>query len=221
MNLKKALSHVFLFSTLSEKELESLSQIAYLKKLKKNENLFCENDEALVFFFIVYGKMKIFKLSPSGDERTLHIHSDGESLAEAAVFDLQKYPAHCKSLSESLVICIPRQELFRLIEKHSELSIKMLSAYSRRLREFVALIEYMSFDDIKKRLAKYILREAQVIGTKTVCQLKISKKELASLIGTTPESLSRALTELKKQNLVSENKGILQVDNLKELKQIL
>jgi CRP/FNR family transcriptional regulator len=90
------------------------------------------------------------------------------------------------------------------LKRHPELSLKMMSAYSKRLRQFVSKIEELSMRDIRSRLAGYLLTNSKAEKGVTVCRLKYSKKELAALLGTIPETLSRALSFLKHQGLITE-----------------
>ncbi|MEI8348050.1 MAG: helix-turn-helix domain-containing protein, partial [Pseudomonadota bacterium] len=92
-----------------------------------------------------------------------------------------------------------------------------LSGYARRLREFVVMIEYLSMDDIPKRVAKYILRNSR--GGQL--DLSISKKEWAQFIGTTPETLSRILTSLKKNKVITEKNKIFTITNYEKLKKMI
>ena len=85
----------------------------------------------------------------------------------------------------------------------------MMSSYSKRLRQFVSKIEDLSLKDIKSRLAGYLLENSTIENGKTVCRLTYSKKELASLLGTIPETLSRSFAFLKQKGLIVEKDNII------------
>jgi CRP/FNR family transcriptional regulator len=85
----------------------------------------------------------------------------------------------------------------------------MMSGYSKRLRQFVAKIEELSLKDIKSRLAGYLLKNSKIENGNTVCRLKYSKKELSSLLGTIPETLSRSFAFLKQRGLIVEKNNLI------------
>jgi CRP-like cAMP-binding protein len=221
MDIGKFLQRVFLFSELTEAELKSIASVSSTKRLKKNEMLFDEDDDASSFFIVAHGRVKIFRISENGKEYSLHMHGAGELVAEAAIFNEKRFPAACKALEDTLVVHIPRSEFIDLIMKRPKLALKFMSAYSKRLREFVRQVEDLSSTDIKQRLAKYIIDNADKKGSKHVCSLSMSKKDLAHLLGTIPETLSRALGGLKKKGYIDPRGKDIIVKNIKALQSLL
>lgn len=218
LNIQKFLLQTFLFNSFTEKEIDLLSKSISTKKVSKGEQIFSEGQEASAFFIIVSGKVKIFKLSPDGKEHILHIHNPGEPVAEAAIFDSMDYPASCSAIEDSILIRISREGILSLIRKYPELALKMMSGYSRRLRQFVLKIEELSLKDIKSRLASYLLENSVLQKNTLICDLSYSKKEIASLLGTIPETLSRALSFLKQKNLISEENNRIIIKDPEKLK---
>jgi len=205
MDIRSFLAHTFLFHSFTDKETDLLTASTSLKKVSKGEQIFSEGLEATAFFIVVSGKVKIYKLSPDGKEYTLHIHGPGEPVAEAAIFDSMTYPAFCMALEDATLVRISREGFLDLIKKYPELSLKIMSGYSKRLRQFVAKIEELTVKDMKSRLAHYLLENSVIENGKTVYHRTHSKKELASLLGTIPETFSRTLAFFKQQKLVTEN----------------
>jgi CRP/FNR family transcriptional regulator len=218
MDLRKFLSSIFLFNSFSEKELNLLESSASWKKVSKGEQIFSEGLDASAFFIVVSGKVKIFKVSPDGKEHTLHIHCPGDLVAEAAIFDSMVYPASCIALEDTTLVRIPREGFFNLLKKYPELALKMMSSYSKRLRQFVSKIEELSLKDIKSRLAGYLLENSAIENGKTVCRLTCSKKELSSLLGTIPETLSRSFAFLKQQGLIVEKNNLFIIPDPEKLR---
>jgi CRP/FNR family transcriptional regulator len=209
MDMRRFLSGIFLFTSFTEKEIELLEASISLKKVNKGEQIFSEGLEATAFFIVVSGKVKIYKLSHDGKEQILHIHSPGDLVAEAAIFDSMVYPASCMALEDSTLVRISRDRFVNLVKEHPEMALKMMSGYSKRLRQFVSKIEELSLKDIKSRLASYLLENSTVEKGVTVCHLLYSKKELSSLLGTIPETISRALAFLKQKELIIEKDNMI------------
>ncbi|MFZ3137357.1 MAG: Crp/Fnr family transcriptional regulator [Thermodesulfovibrionales bacterium] len=218
MEIRKFLSNTFLFTYFTEKEIDLLLASTSLKKVGRGEQIFSEGIDATAFFIVVSGKVKIYKLSPDGKEYTLHIHGPGDLVAEAAIFDSMVYPASCLALEDTTLMRVSREGFLNLIKTHPELSLKMMSGYSKRLRQFVAKIEELSLKDIKSRLAGYLIENSSVENGVAVCHLSYSKKELSSLLGTIPETLSRALAFLKQKKLIIEKDNSIIIPDPEKLR---
>ncbi|MEW6052585.1 MAG: Crp/Fnr family transcriptional regulator [Nitrospirota bacterium] len=220
MEIRQFLTNTFLFNSFTEEELSLLLASASLKKVGKGTQIFSEGIEATAFFIIASGKVKIYKLSPDGKEYTLHIHGPGDLVAEAAIFDAMVYPASCITMEESVLVRISREGFLDLIRNHPELALKMMSGYSRRLRQFVAKIEELSLKDIKSRLAGYLLENSTLEEGIPVCRLRNSKKEISSLLGTIPETLSRTLAFLKQKKLIVEKGNTIILSDPEQLRML-
>ena len=218
MDIRKFLSTTFLFNSFNEMEIHLLSASASVKKVQKGEQIFSERSDATAFFIVISGKVKIYKLSPDGKEHTLHIHGPGDLVAEAAIFDSMRYPASCMAMEDSQLVRMSRDGFLALIKNHPELALKMMSGYSKRLRQFVAKIEELSLKDIKSRLAGYLLENSTEKNGVVTCRLVYSKKELASFLGTIPETLSRALAFLKQKKLIAEKDNTIIIPDPEKLR---
>ena len=218
MDLRKFLSTTFLFNSFNEMEIDLLSASTSAKQVQKGEQIFSERSDATAFFIVISGKVKIYKLSPDGKEHTLHIHGPGDLVAEAAIFDSMRYPASCMAIENSQLVRISRDGFLALIRNHPELALKMMSGYSKRLRQFVTKIEELSLKDIKSRLAGYLLENSSEKSGVVTCRLVYSKKELASFLGTIPETLSRALAFLKQKKLITEKDNTIIIPDPEKLR---
>ena len=218
MDIRKFLLSTFLFEAFTDKDLKLLEAALRVRNVRKGETIFSEGTPANAFFIVARGSVKIYKVSSDGKEHTLHIHLPGDPVAEAAIFDSMTYPASCAALEDSTMIEVFRKEFINFLKTHPELALKIMSGYSRRLRQFVAKLEELSLKDIKARLAGYLLENSFIEVGQTVCRLSYSKRELASLLGTIPETLSRALSFLKQKKLIIEKGNIIHIPDPEKLK---
>ncbi|EKD50255.1 MAG: transcriptional regulator, Crp/Fnr family [uncultured bacterium] len=209
MNIINFLKTIFLFEHLSPNEMALVAKNATEIKLKKNGFLFCDGDPADAFFVVALGTIKVFKASASGAEQPLHTQPARSLIAEAAIFGLDYYPANAKALEDSLVVRIPKKEFVDMIHERPALSLKLMAGYSKRLREFVRTIENLSLNNPQQRLSSHILGNLRTEGKKHYYPLSTSKKELANILGMTPETLSRCLKIMKNKKLLSEKNGEL------------
>lgn len=218
LKIDKFLSQIFIFKDLSPEELGRISQKCSVHRLKRGELLFTQGQAASAFFIVVFGKLNIFRVNKQGNEQTVHYHADRDIVAEAAIFDLNIYPANCKAMKESTVVRVPKVEFVEILQTNSKIALKILASYSRRLREFVSMVEYLSLDDIRLRVLKFLQKNYKADGNEAAVILANTKRELASLLGTTPETLSRTLTKLKSEKLIAEKGDKILIRDLESLK---
>jgi CRP/FNR family transcriptional regulator len=201
MSTESLLRDCYLCKDLSESELEDLRRIGSMRKLKKGEILFFEGDEATGFFVLLSGRVRVYKASPDGKEYTLHIISPGQMFAEAAIFGGSVFPANCIAMEDSTVSFFPRDGFISLITGSPQISLKMIIALSRFVREFNQQIESLSLKEVSARLASYLLRASEIAGTEKLT-LETTKSELATSLGTISETLSRNLRYLRDLGVV-------------------
>lgn len=195
-----------IFSELGEADLRAISAAAAFRDLPRNGMLFDEGDEANGFFLLTNGKVKVFKTAPDGREQILHFVFPGETFAEVALFAGESYPAAAQALEPSRVVFIPREGLFRLVERDPQVALSLLAGFARWVRRFTALLTEHS-KAVPSRLAGYLLaealrqhREAPADGARVT--LTVSKGELAAHLGTVGETLSRAFARLREEELI-------------------
>jgi CRP-like cAMP-binding protein len=211
--LKKALSETSLFKGLSETELDEVAAIAVDKSYKRSESIFLEGDKADGFYIVARGQVKIYKTSLEGKEQILHIYGPGHLFGEVPVFSGSRFPANALALKKSRILFLPRQAFVQLIARHPSLSMNMLGELSLRLRQFTVQIENLSLKEVPSRLASYLIVLAEEQGETAQVTLTISKGQLASLLGTIPETLSRIFAKMSSQGLIRvDGKAIHLID---------
>ena len=111
-------------------------------------------------------------------------------------------PANAQTLSKTRILLFPRSAFVDLITANPSLALNLLAIMSKKLRQFAAQIENLSLKEIPARLASYLIYLAEEQGTEDAVKLNVSKGQLASLLGTIPETLSRIFAKLSGQNLI-------------------
>ena len=220
MEIQSFLSKIFLFETLSEDQIDLVAAFSSIKRVKKGEHLFSELQSATAFFYVISGSLKIYKLSSEGAEQIIHIQNAGDLVAEAIIFEFNTYPAFCQALEDTELIRFSKTEFLTLLHHFPEISFRIMSAYSRRMRQLIEKIEDLSLHDIKARLANYLINHYSAIDNKLIVELPFTKKDLASVLGTIPETLSRTLNLFKKNGLISEEKNEIIILNMLKLRSI-
>ncbi|TYT74062.1 Crp/Fnr family transcriptional regulator [Desulfobotulus mexicanus] len=193
----KSLRDASLFSDLDAPSLASLADIGRLRESLRGEMLFQEGDGAEGFFVLLSGRVKVFKSTAEGKEKILHILGQGEPVGEVPMFAGIPYPASAQTLEQSQLIFLPKKAFVEKLADTPDLALSMLAVLSRRLRLFTTQIEHLTLKEVPARFAAYLqtLREESA-GNEASLVLPVSKAQLASLLGTSPETLSRILSRM-------------------------
>lgn len=220
MTNQDIISNTLLFQGLGEKGIDRISEIAVDKNFNKGDSVFLEGEDSNGFYIIGEGLVKIYKLSSDGKEQILHILGPGEPFGEVPVFSGQRFPANAETITKSHVLFFPRPAFIDLFTKHPSLALNMLAVLSVRLRQFTTQIENLSLKEVPARLAGYLIYLVEEQGEEDSVTLNISKGQLASLLGTVPETLSRVFARMRAQNLIEVDDRritLLDLDRLEDL----
>ena len=201
-NILNIISAIPLFNGLPDDQLSAIRQIAVEKQYNKGQTIFSEEDETKGLFVVVDGRVKIYKVSSEGKEQILHIIEAGQSFGEVTVFTGQQMPANAQTLAKSRLLLFPRSAFVGLVTANPSLALNLLAIMSKKLRQFAAQIENLSLKEIPARLASYLVYLAEEQDAGDAVTLNVSKGQLASLLGTIPETLSRIFAKLSAQNLI-------------------
>lgn len=218
MEIHQIIKKCHLFSGVTENDLELLSSVCRLRNYSRGEILFEQGEAAVGFYVVASGKVKLYKLSPEGKERILHIVQPVRTFAEAAIFADGCYPAFAETLEATSLLFFPKNEFLNLLHQHSQISINMIGGLAMFLRQFTTQIEDLTFRDVPARLARYL---AEIGGEEQASvTLPFSKTQLASNLGTVSETLSRTFRKLSDEEIIrvqGKTIEILDVDRLLDL----
>ena len=214
------LSGIPSFSGLSERQIEELREIAVNRHFNKGQIIYSEGDNGDGFYVLVSGLVKIFKVSLEGKEHIMRVVGAGEPFGQVAVYAGRSFPANAQAIAKSRLLFFPRTAFIEMITKNPSLALSMLSVLSMRLREFTVHVENLALKEVPGRLAAYLIYLSDEQGGNDSFTLGISKGQLASLLSTSPETLSRILAQMVGKNLIEvirRNITILDLGGLKEL----
>ncbi len=202
MEIKQHLPNLDIFKGLNAEQLNAVARIVTEKEYKKGQLVFSEGDEGAGFYLVVSGRVKVYKLSPEGKEQIMHIFGPGQPFAEVVVFEGSHYPANAEAMDRSKLFFFPKKDFIALIHQNPSLAMNMLASLSQRLKQFSHLIESLSLKEVPGRLASYILYLSDNNGSIDEFSLDIAKSQLASLLGTIPETLSRIFARMVSKELI-------------------
>ncbi len=210
------------FSNLDEADIEKINDITLQRSFRKGSIIFMEGDSGEAFYFIKSGKVKIYKTSPDGRELIFAILSVGDVFAEVTLFNDITYPASAEVLEDAALGMIKNQELEALIRKNAGLALSIIKVLSRKLFNSQQKVKELALGDTYMRTAQTIIKLAEQHGKKTEegleVKLDISRQELANMIGTARETVSRALSQFKKEGSVDISGKNIIVKDMRKLK---
>ena len=217
----RALAKAALFSGLSERELGYLLARLVSRKYSSGEVVFSEGETCAGLYVVESGSIRIFKSSPGGREQVLSVEGPGGSVAELPVFDGGNYPASVAAIEDSVLLFVSKQDIHGLCLAYPEVALKFLRVIGARLRKLVGIIEELSFTTVRSRLSAYLLRLAQNEGKKVARGVEVTlpanNQELAAQIGTVRELVSRNLSRLQSEGVLTMDGRAVVIRDLKAL----
>jgi CRP/FNR family transcriptional regulator, dissimilatory nitrate respiration regulator len=220
MEIASFIGNVPLFKGLPPAQLKQLASLALYRSYKKGELIFSEGQEALGFYVLIVGRVKVAKLAPDGKEQVLHILGLQEPFGEVPVFAGERFPANAEAMEDSKVLFLPREEFIHLIKKEPSVAMHMLALLSLRLRQFSSLIENLSLKGVPARLASYLLYMSERQRDVGLLELDVPKALLANFLGTIPETLSRILAKMSQEGLIEVDGKRIRLLNRRALEEL-
>ncbi|OGU65285.1 MAG: hypothetical protein A2279_05670 [Stygiobacter sp. RIFOXYA12_FULL_38_9] len=218
----ETISSLPLFSELTSTQSSQIISICKISTYKKNEIIFMEEDPYKGFYILLKGSVKIYKLSFEGKESILHFIKPFESFGDVPLFEGGNYPVNAQVISDSVLVFIPYKEFMHLIKNNSTICFNMLVGFSKKMRHLTQKVEELSTKEVTNRFARYLLEEIKKSGTENLpepfIRINLSKKNIASYIGTITDTLSRLLRKLQKEKTIRVSGKSIFVLDLRKIK---
>lgn len=205
----KQLRNNSLFSGLDEVQFGQILNSAQVKPLANAERLFNKGDEVNHFFWLRSGLLKLYRLSPNGEEKVIEIIRPGQTFAEAILFSgkLSHYPVNAEMIEAGEVWCFCCNDFRAVLENSVETCFQLLASFSQRLHKHVNEIDRLTLQTATDRVINYLLQNKPEDSNEV--QLVTSKQTLASQLSVKPETLSRTLKKLTQEGLITANGNII------------
>ncbi|HDM76480.1 MAG TPA: Crp/Fnr family transcriptional regulator [Deltaproteobacteria bacterium] len=222
MSSLEFLRQVPLFQSLSKANTEKLAAVLRRQSLKKGEALFRKGAEGTTLYIIAEGAIKIVLPSRMGSEVILAIFSEGDFFGEMALLDGRPRSADAVALSPCEVLALNRRDFLAFLKNNEEAIRSILYSLSMRLRKTDDLLEDTCFLNISGRFAKKLVELADTYGRREgdtiLIDLRLSQKDMASMVGATRESINKEFRVLREKGLVSVTESTIRIHNLERLK---
>ena len=220
----RELRRAYLFAEMSEPHLHALIQGMQDIHLETGGVLFRQGQPAERFFFLREGLVKLYRLSPEGDEKIIEIMRPGETFAEAVMFmgPQGRYPVNAEAVNESRVYAFDQKTFLNMLHESNDATFGLLGAMSRRLHMLVNQIESLTLQNATYRLVAYLLEDIpRDVKTSPEVQLTTPKGVIASRLAIQPETLSRILAKLRQSGLIEVHGNHITVRDVQALRNLV
>jgi CRP-like cAMP-binding protein len=193
----RAASQIVVFSGLNPREVQTLLAQATVIDLEPGQSLFRQGDAAAAFFIVITGWIKLYRITPAGDEAVLHVLTKGESFAEAVAFVGGRYPATASAATDARVVMIPAHHVINCVREMPDIAIAMIASTSQHLHRLVQRVEQLSAQSGLQRVAEFLAGLCPNMDGSCTISLPYDKTLIAGRLGLKPESLSRVFAKLR------------------------
>ncbi len=211
------ISVVPIFNHLEKDQMDEIMGVARSISFHRGEMIYRAGQRSDSLYIVNKGKIKIYRLSESGKEQLVRILKPGDFTGELALFKETTHESFAEAMEKTRVCLIKRSNLQKFLLKYPSISLKLLAEFTNRLEQSEKQFARLVTEKVETRLALFLVECFENEGQNQFV-LPMSKKDLASYLGTTPETLSRKLTDLEKQGYIRQKPHkkieVLDIDGL-------
>jgi CRP/FNR family transcriptional regulator, cyclic AMP receptor protein len=210
------LSKIQLFKSCTAEELNDIAKLLIAKRIDKKDILFNEGDSCDVIYFIRKGRVKTYKTTEDGREQIVNILSDGDMLPHVGLFGKSKYPATAAALDDCELYLMYVQPFTKFLEHSPTVTVKLLQELDQKIRELQVRLSSVLSKDVTEKVLNVLLELAKKNGVKTNTgyqfDVELTHQDIANMVGTTRETVSRIIGQLKKESKIEHNHNSIMIN---------
>jgi CRP/FNR family cyclic AMP-dependent transcriptional regulator len=212
MTITDDLKRVPLFSDLSEVELARFTDVVREREYPKNSVILFEDDPGDALYIVASGQVKVVLIGEDGREVILSVLSDGDFFGEMSLIDDEPRSAHVIAMKDSALLVLRRDDFHQQIQALPSIALKVLKVLVGRLRRADAKIGGLVLLDVNGRVAKLLLDLGDEGGGPRITR-KLTHHTIAQMIGSSRETVSRAMRELTDRGLIEVSRREITIKN--------
>ncbi|HEX9758830.1 MAG TPA: Crp/Fnr family transcriptional regulator [Nitrospiria bacterium] len=215
------LQNINLFNEFNREDMLILEKVASMSPVKKNEPIFLPGDPSREVYLLKTGRVKISRITENGKELTMALLKPGNIFGELEALDGTPRDTLAEALDDTVLCLIPRDPFLVMLKSKPDLSFRLTKIIGFRLRRIESRIEELVYKDVPTRVAHVLIEMARDFGTQddkgTRIGIRLTHQEIANLIGSTRETVTATLGDLRRQGFLEfDNRSIL-ITNLDRL----
>ncbi|MGN7743703.1 Crp/Fnr family transcriptional regulator [Pseudomonas sp. 22526] len=196
-----------LFEPLNEEQLDELMAASQLLSIDKGDLLFRQGEPAEAFYFVIAGAVKVYRLTPDGQEKVFEVIGPRQTFAEAMMLmDTPDYVASAEAIGPTQLYRLSNDTYLRLLQSNSRLTFALLGKLCVRLHQRVNEIETLSLKNATHRVVRYLLTQLmQLQPVERRFELPMAKQLIAGHLAIQPETFSRIIRRLIDEKIISQD----------------
>ncbi|MEW6107921.1 MAG: Crp/Fnr family transcriptional regulator [Nitrospirota bacterium] len=218
------LRQVSIFNTLSPQEAKEIGRYLQHEKFRKKDSIFSEGDASEWLYIVTKGKVKITKISQEGKEIILEIISPMDFFGGIAVVRGFPYPANAIAMDDTDILKISRNNLMKILDRFPNLMYCMAMNIGDRIKGSHETLKSIALEKVESRIASLLIKLSDKAGEKTpdgmIINMKLTKQDIAEMVGTTVETSIRTMSKFAKAGLVTSKAGKIMMRDLGKLKSL-
>lgn len=214
---REALACAPMFDGLDEAHVDFLAAQSRTVALAAGQVLFRRGTPSTGFYLVHDGLMQLSVSNSEGTVKVVEILRPASAFGQAVMFLREPYPVDATALADTVLVFVPSAAVDHVLEENSDMARIMLASVSKRLQAKIADITMLSLQSATERIVAYVLGAMAAGGRSTSVELPVRKQVLASRLGMTPETFSRAMRVLSDEGLIAVDGPVVQVPDVDAL----
>jgi CRP-like cAMP-binding protein len=201
---------------------ESLKAKGKTRLFGPKQIIYVENDEPTHLYFVKKGQVKTYKIAKDGRELSSTLYGEGDFLGHESICRSSSYAENAATLSDSEITLISKTDFMEYLLNHQEIANAFIDLLSGSVQDKEEQMLRLAYFSVRKRVADALVQVAAKFGdpSQDTCTLKISRDDLAALVGTASETVSRMLADFKDEKLIEKNGNAIQILSIEKLRNV-
>ncbi len=215
-----------IFSELGDTDIQELNSCLVREHYARKKEIFLEGDAPDWFYIVMSGKVKVTKISGDGREVIIEVISPCDFFGGFAVLKGFPFPANAVAMEDSEILKLSRQDLLKIIDRFPSVMYSITSSLGERTRGMHETLKNIALERVESRIAALLVKLADKAGDRvdageTVINMRITKQDMAEMVGTTVETAIRVMSRFRKSGLIAEKNGRIVIKDIKALKELI
>lgn len=210
-----------IFCELENSAIREVSENKVMNIYKKGHTIFHQGNPPFGLYCVNSGKIKISKIGNDGKESIIRIAREGDVLGHRSLFSNELYNATATILEDAAVCFIDRKFIYKAIQAHPEIAIQLIQKLSKEMGAAESMTASLSQKNVRERLAELFLMLKQSYGIKEQnrirLDIKLTRDELAAMIGTASETVIRFISEFKDEGILEQEGKVIFIKDEEKL----
>ncbi len=203
-NGKGCVSTVPIFNHLTQDQMDEIQKLIVTKTFKKGETIYDANTKSDALYVISRGRVRIDRITEDGKSQLIRLLNPGDFTGELSLFNDSIHDSFASAMMNTNICMIKREDLQDLLNRYPQISLKIMSELSKRLSKSEEQSTRLATQKVETRLALYLVESLESEQSTKIIHLGMSKKDLASYLGTSPETISRKLFEFEEAGYIKQ-----------------